>query len=195
MGGETAADIERETAWLVGIVERELALHPEAPLPVAAGADRATIAAVESGLGRPAAVFDPHPLAASFAASEAGRAFMAGGPLIPDQIVYTGSWPLALDLGDADPGRVAAVTRAAAAAFEAEHGVPPIVTVVPGFGLVATGESERQADTARLVCLDMLAVGATALRLGGVRHMARAERTFIEQWEAEAYRKQVAANG
>lgn len=39
----------------------------------------------------------------------------------------------------------------------------------------------------------MLATGCGAVRLGGVRHMRDAERTFIEQWEAEAYRRQVAA--
>ena len=73
--------------------------------------------------------------------------------------------------------------------------VPTIVAVVPQVGLFATGDTERQAETARDVYLDMLLTGEHATRLGGVRHMAPAERTFIEQWEAEAYRKQVAAAG
>ena len=81
------------------------------------------------------------------------------------------------------------------AEFEAEHGVPPIVTVVPGLGLFATGATARQADTARDIYLDMLRTGEAAFRLGAVRHLSDAERTFIENWEAEAYRKQVAAAG
>jgi len=195
VGGETAADIEAETAWLVGIIEAKLAQHPAEPLAGGRTADGAVLTAIKLGLGRPALVFDADPLAASFAATPAGRAFMAGGPLIPDQIVYTGSWPLVLDVADADPAQLVDIVRDAATAFEADHGVPPIVAVVPGLGLVATGDTERQADTARLVYLDMLRTGLGAVRLGGVRHMSPAERTFIEHWEAEAYRKQVAASG
>jgi rhamnose utilization protein RhaD (predicted bifunctional aldolase and dehydrogenase) len=194
VGGETAADIAAATAWLVGVIEAELAHHPSDPIPGARPTDEAIIAAIESGLGRPASVFDPDLLAASFAGTPAGRAYMAGGPLIPDQIVYTGSWPLVLDVAGEDPRHLQGIAHDAAAAFEAQHGVQPIVTVIPGLGLIATGDSERQADTARHVCLDMLAVGAHALRLGGVRHLSDVERTFIEQWEAEAYRKQVAAS-
>ena len=195
VGGDTAADIAAATAWLVGAIEAELAHHPAGPLPDAGPTDEAIVAAIERGLGGPVAVFDKHPLAASFAGTPAGRAYMAGGPLIPDQIVYTGSWPLVLDVTDVDPEQIRDLARDASAAFESRHGVAPIVTVIPGLGLIATGDSEGEADTARHVCLDMLAVGARALRLGGVRHLSDAERTFIEQWEAEAYRKQVAAGG
>ena len=193
VGGDTAADIDAATAWLVGVIEEELARHPADPLAPADPADVAIVAAIGLGLGRPAAVSDSHPLAASFAATPAGRAFMAGGPLIPDQIVYTGSWPLVLDIGGEDPGHVRRLARDAAATFEARHGVAPIVAVVPGLGLVATGDSERQADTARHLYLDMLRTAAGALRIGGIRHLSDAERRFIEHWEAEAYRKQVAA--
>jgi len=195
VGGDTAADVEVETAWLVDVIEPELARHPADPLREVSPADRGTVTAIELGLGRPAAVFDADHLAASFAGTPAGRAFMAGGPLIPDQIVYTGSWPLVLDVVGEDPAQVSDIARDAAAAFAARHGVAPIVAVVPGLGLVATGDSESQADTARLLYLDMLRTGESALRLGGVRHMSDPERTFIEQWEAEAYRKQVAATG
>jgi len=164
-------------------------------LPAAGPADAAIVAAVEAGLGCPASVFDPDPFAASFAATPGGRAYLAGGPLIPDQIVYTGSWPLILDIGEGSPEQVREQARAAAEAATAQHGVAPTIAVLPGLGLVATGDSPRQADTARHVCLDMLRVAALALRLGGIRHMSEPERTFIEQWEAEAYRKQVAATG
>ena len=195
VGGETVADLERETAWLVGAVEAELALHPALTLPDPTPADEAVVAAVEAGLGCPAAVFDADPFAASFAGTPGGRAYLAGGPLIPDQIVYTGSWPLVLEIGEGGPEHVREQTRAAAEAATAQHGVAPTIAVLPGVGLIATGDSPRQADTARLVCLDMLRVAALALRLGGIRHMSAPERTFIEQWEAEAYRKQVAATG
>jgi rhamnose utilization protein RhaD (predicted bifunctional aldolase and dehydrogenase) len=107
--------------------------------------------------------------------------------------VYAGSFPLILDLASADD--IGTVTASAVAAFAAAHGTAPIVAVVPDTGLFASGDSAAQAATARDVYLDMLRTGATALRLGGVRHLDARERTFIEHWEAEAYRKQVAATG
>lgn len=198
VGGETRSAIEAETERLGAAIESELALHPWRPADPAAEPDPAIVAAVTSGLGRRAVVFDPHPLAVSFAATPAGRAFMAGGPLIPDHIVYAGSWPMVLDLDDIErlePTLVASRVEASLDAFAAARGATPSVTVVPGLGLFATGDRASQAETARDVYLDMLAVGELATRLGGIRHLADAEREFIETWEAEAYRKQVAAGG
>ncbi len=199
VGGETAEEIGGETAWLVSAIESELrasaaAEGSGAPAPAAPSPDPAVVSAIAAGLGRRAVVFDPHPLAAAFAGTPDGRAFM-DGPLIPDQIVYTGSWPLVLDTERVPPERLTELTAARAAEFEAAHGVPPIVTVVPGLGLFATAATARQAETARDVYLDMLRTGETAFRLGGVRHLSDEERLFIENWEAEAYRKQVAAAG
>jgi rhamnose utilization protein RhaD (predicted bifunctional aldolase and dehydrogenase) len=193
VGGDSAAAIEAETAWLVGTIEAELGRRHAVALPPAATPDSRVVDAVAAGLDRPAFVFDPHPLAASFAGTTAGRVFMEGGPLIPDQIVYTGSWPMVLDVEDATADGLADLTRRAAEAFEARRGVAPIVTVVPGVGLFATGDRLAQAETARDIYLDMLRVAEGANHLGGVRHMNDAERRFIEDWEAEAYRRQIHA--
>ena len=193
VGGETAADIESETSWLVGVIEAELASRPELVLPAGLDGDQAMVEAITSGLGRPSVAFEPDPLVLALAADPVGRAFLEGGPLIPDQIVYAGSFPLVPELGDVPLDGVRAATAAAVATFTAEHGTGPIVAVVPGVGLFATGDSAGQAATARDVYLDMVRTGATALRLGGVRCLDDRERRFIETWEAEAYRKQVAA--
>lgn len=191
VGGETAADIEAETARLVGVIEVELARRPALETGAPAPTDPAVVAGITTGLACPAVVFSPDPLVLALADDPAGRAFLEGGPLIPDQIVYAGSFPLLIDdVADKD---AAAATAAAAAAFTAQRGVQPIVAVARGIGLFATGDTDGQAATARDVYLDMVRTGATALRLGGVRHLDPRERTFIEHWEAEAYRKQVAA--
>ncbi len=202
VGGETAAEIESETSWLVGVIEVELELR--SALPEAEHARSALVSpalvpapalveAVTAGLGSPAVAFEPDPLVLTMAADPAGRAFLEGGPLIPDQIVYAGSFPLVPELGEVPPDGARAATAAAVAAFTAQHATAPIVAVVPGVGLFATGDSAGQAATARDVYLDMVRTGATALRLGGVRCLDDRERRFIETWEAEAYRKQVAA--
>jgi rhamnose utilization protein RhaD (predicted bifunctional aldolase and dehydrogenase) len=196
VGGETAGDIETETAWLTGVIEQELASRPAWELGAPAPADSAFVAGITAGLARPAVAFAADPLVLALAEDAAGRAFLEGGPLIPDQIVYAGSAPLMLDdvTGpDIAAATAATATAAAVAGFTSLHGVAPIITIVPGVGLFATGDSDGQTATARDVYLDMVRTGATALRLGGVRHLDARERTFIEHWEAEAYRKQVAA--
>jgi rhamnose utilization protein RhaD (predicted bifunctional aldolase and dehydrogenase)/NAD(P)-dependent dehydrogenase (short-subunit alcohol dehydrogenase family) len=152
-----------------------------------------TLRALLSPAARRIVVFDDTPSAAAFTATPAGRAFVAGGPLTPDQIVYAGSWPLLLDLDGVAPADAAAVASEALRAHAAAGLGSPIIVAVPGIGLFAVGDSWAQADTARHIYLDALRVGEAAGRLGAVRHLAEAERQFIEAWEAEAYRKQVAA--
>ena len=137
--------------------------------------------------------FDASPLAAQFAGTADGRAFVLGGPMTPDQIVYAGSWPLLLDI-EAGANMDEVVTRLQTRLAEhlEQHGAP-IIVVVPGLALFAAGDGWAQADTARHIYLDALRVGQGALLLGGVRPLAAAERAFIETWEAESYRQQVAA--
>ena len=202
--GDTAREIEDATAWLVERIEAAIAATPEPALPGAleAGAARALVdtlaptlrAHLSTDARRRILAFDDDPVAASFTATDVGRAFVLGGPLIPDQIVYAGSNPLLLDLpAEADPAALPALVHERLDAHLAATGAAPIIVVVPGLGLFAVGDTWAQADTARHIYLDALRVGAGASRLGVVRHLAAAERGFIEAWEAEAYRKQIAA--
>ncbi len=203
IAADTAAEIHEASRWLVGAIEG--ALGPEVaqvdrPVPEdGPGHDglvdalAPTLRALLSPSGRRIVVFDASPLAAAFTRTPEGRSFVLGGPLTPDQIVYAGSWPLLLDLPDPAPTDVTAHARERLEAHVARTGTAPIIVVVPGLGLFAVGDTWAGADTARHVYLDALRVGATALRLGGVRHLADEERRFIEQWESEAYRRQVAA--
>jgi rhamnose utilization protein RhaD (predicted bifunctional aldolase and dehydrogenase)/NAD(P)-dependent dehydrogenase (short-subunit alcohol dehydrogenase family) len=202
VSADTAAEIDAACRRLVDAVEGALAAAggpgPEAPAvdPARAAAIVDSLAPALRALLSPAArrivVFDDSPSAA-FASTPAGRAFVEGGPLTPDQIVYAGSWPLLLDLDGVDPSDAGTVAAANLAAHTAESGAAPVIVVVPGIGLFAAGDSWAEADTARHIYLDALRVGEAANRLGGVRHLAAAERAFIEDWEAEAYRKGVAA--
>ena len=140
----------------------------------------------------PTVVHDDSALALDAAGSELGWQFARGGPLTPDQIVYAGSWPLIVDA----PATAAAATTAVGAAFaeRAAAGLEaPIVVLVAGLGLFAMGATEAQASTARELYLDAVRIAVGAHRLGGIRPLAPAERLFIERWEAEAYRRQVAS--
>ena len=77
----------------------------------------------------------------------------------------------------------------AVSAHVARTGEAPVIVVVEGLGVLATGAGHRQADTARQLYLDAVRVGRGALALGGDRAIAEPEREFIEHWEAEAYRR------
>ncbi len=127
---------------------------------------------------------DGEGLASAYPATEQGGAYLSAGPLIPDQIVYSGSLPVVLRPGEP--------VAASVARFEADHGLAPVIAVAPGLGVIAAGDSEKSATTALEVFTDALTVVEAANRLGTVRALDERERSFIETWEAEAYRKQVA---
>ena len=134
---------------------------------------------------------DAGDLVRSVTTTPAGDAVLTGGPLIPDQIVYAGSFPAVVDLGvDDDP---AAAVTAAVEAYRAAHGKNPVIVVVPGLVAFGAGASLAAAQTALATFTDALRVARDADRIGSVRVMDAAERGFIENWEAEAYRKAIAA--
>jgi NAD(P)-dependent dehydrogenase (short-subunit alcohol dehydrogenase family)/rhamnose utilization protein RhaD (predicted bifunctional aldolase and dehydrogenase) len=155
-----------------------------------------TLRALLSTPGGPLKIvtYDPAPAAADYLESEEGSNAVLGGPMTPDQIVYSGSFPLLFDppaevaLDDV-PGQLTAALEANVEA----HGVAPIVTVVPGLGLFAAGDTWKEVDTARHVYLDCLRVYEGADALGRVRVLSDDERGFIEHWEVEAYRRNAAA--
>jgi rhamnulokinase len=146
-------------------------------------------------LGRERSIaFDGLGVGGRLAAVDEGRSLVKGGPLTPDQIVYAGSWPLWLELHPAareDGSALEAEIVAALAAHEAATGEQPIVVVVRDVGVFASGAGPHQAETALQLYLDATRIGFGALALGGVRTLQPREREFIEDWEAEAYRRGV----
>ncbi len=211
VGGDSAAEIEERSGWLLDTVRAAMDRARASGAPSAAdlppaGMDPARARTLVDVIGPSlrgllatgealrVVTFDDAPLVASFVARPAGRDFVHGGPLTPDQIVYAGSWPLLLDVADEiEPDDVPDLLRERLAEHAATHGTAPVVVVVPRLGLFAAGDTFDEADIARHVYLDALRIGEGALALGGVRALSVGERTFIEAWEAEAYRREVAA--
>jgi len=103
------------------------------------------------------------------------------GPISPDHIVYAKSFPFRGEL-----------TAENAAEFRARHGYAPRVAVMDRavFGL---GTNQKNADLALLLAQDGALVGRLAQAFGGLELMSDAARGFIENWEVESYRQQVAA--
>jgi NAD(P)-dependent dehydrogenase (short-subunit alcohol dehydrogenase family)/rhamnose utilization protein RhaD (predicted bifunctional aldolase and dehydrogenase) len=155
-----------------------------------------TLRALLSAEGGPLKLvtYDPAPAAAEYLESQDGHDAVLGGPMTPDQIVYSGSFPLLFDPpADVAIDDVPGLLKDALAVNVEAHDTRPIVTVVPGLGIFAAGDTWKEIDTARHVYLDCLRVYESADRIGRVRALTDEERGFIEHWEVEAYRKNAAA--
>ena len=208
-GSGTQEIIERSAVVVAAIRELIKGSDP-LPTPDVAAADAAVVQVVATAIanemgtaGAPVVVAtDTSAAALRLGATAAGRAFVGGGPLTPDQIVYAGSWPLLVEAGPAGSGGFNGGAHAFAETLHLrlkEHVATsherPAIVVVEGVGLFAVAGSTDLAATVRDVYLDAMRVGEGATRLGGIRPLAPEERRFIQDWEAEAYRLGVAAAG
>ena len=199
VSGSNAAEIAERTEHVTRVIESRLGAAPAtAAAPCCPEDADAVINAVAPRLrgllgteaGPAVVTVDTSDLARSLTATSP---IVADGPMIPDHIVYSGSFPVVVEV--ADPAQAADAVTSAVAAFRGAHGRPPVVAVVPGVAVLAAGTDLAKADNALQVFLDHARVAADADRLGGVRVMDDAERGFIETWEAEAYRQAQAAAG
>ncbi|HVT90571.1 MAG TPA: SDR family NAD(P)-dependent oxidoreductase [Tepidisphaeraceae bacterium] len=137
--------------------------------------------------------FEDSDIAVSFVNSADARSATANGPLNPDQLVYCNSYPAWFELkADEKPDATVARLRGVLDAHKTRTGFPAKVVLVPGLGLFAIGDDYNGADTTRNLYLDSIKVMAGAKKLGGINHLSDHARKFIESWEVEAYRKQIA---
>ena len=102
------------------------------------------------------------------------------GPLTPDHIVYAKSYAL-----------TGSVDRAAYNAFRLKHGYAPTV-IKTANGIFGVGANLKDAGLALTFARDGALVQQLAAAFGGASYLSDASRKFIEQWEVEAYRKQIA---
>lgn len=205
IAGDSAAEVTERTARVTEAIRRaiEAVAAPAVPEadPVRTRAIINAVAPVLRGLlGTPEALAvvtsDSSDLVRQVTGSPAGDALATGGPLIPDQIVYAGSFPMVLDPADLeDLTEAPRVIRSALAAYMATYGRKPIITVVNYSAAFGAGADLAAAHTALATFTDALRVARDANRIGTVRTMTQAERGFIENWEAESYRKSIAARG
>ena len=208
VSGDTTAEIVETSTSLVATIREHLAGLPpiswghvertrsDDVRPVLRAVGPALRALLATGDRLKVVTLDDSALAVSIAGSEIGRELAMCGPLTPDQIVYAGSFPLLLEAPHgATPDQIVDGLASAIAARTATESGAPAVIVAPGLGLFLVGDSDAQADMVRQVFLDAATVTVDAHRMGGVRPLADKERQFIELWEAEAYRKGVAAGG
>lgn len=139
------------------------------------------------------ATFDDSPMVAAFVGTEACKTLPFDGPLNPDQIVYCNSYPLYFTPAEGDAGdALLEKLRAAVEGHKKTYGYLPRVVLVRGVGLFGVGDDYKSAATSRDLYKDAIEILTGAARLGGPTFMSEGHRKFIEEWEVEAYRKQVA---
>ena len=107
----------------------------------------------------------------------------------PDGIVYCKSEYVYLE--DADPAKA----EKALERYIARRGHTPKVVVVKGIGLLAVGDSAKNAQIITDVFCDSLKVAWYAASFGGEHPMTRRQVGFIDNWEVENYRRKVSASG
>ena len=147
-----------------------------------------------SGTDLPVVCFDDSDTVMQLAGGADGASATAAGPLGPDQIVYAGSFPMWFKPKPDEPAsKLVERLGRAVRDHEARTKVPPTVVLLEGAGLLASGRNVTEAQTARAMYLNVIEVLAGATRLGGVKGMNETQRRFIAGWEAENYRKKVAA--
>ena len=119
-----------------------------------------------------------------------GKPTLCEGPLTPDQIVYAGSLPCVVE-----PQYAPLVEQVSEAleTYRSVNGHDPTIVVLPSKVVFAIGLDHWAARNALDTFLDALRVARDANRLGKVRTLKQSDRDYIETWEAESYRRMVAA--
>lgn len=110
---------------------------------------------------------------------------VAEGPLTPDHVVYAKSYALT----------ARSVTPAAIAKFVAKHGYKPPVVSIPGGAVFCAGGTLKDAITIAKLARDGALVRQLSAAFGGTHYISTKGREFIENWEVESYRKQIATGG
>jgi len=110
-------------------------------------------------------------------------------PFNPDEIVYCKSEFVYLE------DCCTATAEKTLEKYIARRGHTPKVILVKGIGLLAAGDSAKNAQTVTDVFFDAVKVAWYATAFGGGHPMTRRQVAFIDNWEVENYRRKVNASG
>lgn len=113
-------------------------------------------------------------------------------PFTPDIIVYCKSSYIFIE-AESDE-EILKQAEEEIEAFVSEKGYTPKVLLIKGIGLIAVGDSSRNAQIITDVFTDAMKVAFYAQSFGGEHPMERAWIDFIDNWEVENYRRKVATS-
>ncbi|MCQ2178373.1 MAG: SDR family NAD(P)-dependent oxidoreductase [Bacteroidales bacterium] len=110
-------------------------------------------------------------------------------PFTPDGIVYCKSEYILLECGD----NLVKDAEKKIEAYVRRHGFTPKVILIKGIGLVAAGSDAAEAANVTAVFRDALSIAWYSQAFGGPHPMNRRQIAFIDNWEAENYRRKVSS--
>ncbi len=114
------------------------------------------------------------------------KKILSAPPLTPDELVYANGPAVWIDNLDTERH----TQRLAAHIIKAQK--PPMTFLVRNLGLFVAAE-KRLASTIRDIVVTSLFVRTNATRFGGIAALNKRQRHFINEWEAEAFRRKLAA--
>lgn len=107
----------------------------------------------------------------------------ADGPLTPDHIVYSKSFSL----------KTNNLSKNEIESFKNKNSYKPLVVEIPEKAVFCAGATLKDAITCLELAKDAAFVQYFATFCGGVNYLNDDQRSFIENWEVESYRKKVAS--
>lgn len=113
-------------------------------------------------------------------------------PFTPDIIVYCKSSYIFIE-AESDE-EILKQAEEEIEAFVSGKGYTPKVLLIKGIGLIAVGNSSRNAQIITDVFTDAMKIAFYAQSFGGEHPMERAWIDFIDNWEVENYRRKVASS-
>lgn len=113
-------------------------------------------------------------------------------PFTPDIIVYCKSSYIFIE-AESDE-EILKQAEEKIEAFVIGKGYTPKVLLIKGIGLIAVGDSSRNAQIITDVFTDAMKIAFYAQSFGGEHPMERAWIDFIDNWEVENYRRKVASS-
>ncbi|MFA7226895.1 MAG: SDR family NAD(P)-dependent oxidoreductase, partial [Dysgonamonadaceae bacterium] len=110
-------------------------------------------------------------------------------PFTPDEIVYCKSNYLFINKDN--PDEVLTEAEKVIPTFVEKFGYQPKVLLIKGIGLVAVGDHAKQCEIILDVFEDVMKIAYLAQSFGGAHPMTAEQIDFIDNWEAENYRRKV----
>jgi|WetSurSiteA1Bulk_404760.scaffolds.fasta_scaffold01169_2 NAD(P)-dependent dehydrogenase (short-subunit alcohol dehydrogenase family)/rhamnose utilization protein RhaD (predicted bifunctional aldolase and dehydrogenase) len=114
-------------------------------------------------------------------------------PFTPDQIVYCKA--RAIYLEQHEPLAILEECRQKMETYEARYGYRPKMAGLKDYGIIAFDESVQSVNTMLDVFEDWMQISYMTENFGGPHFMADRDIEFIDNWEVENYRRQVARSG
>lgn len=209
VGGDTTAEIEGIYSEVLGKLEAKVAALPEGDTAVSETVTDVVPAIRQilsrSGRGFKTLKVTKNALVDFFidgcSATSTGSATDCSGksgfdkiakPFTPDIIVYCKSSYIFIE-AESDE-EILKQAEEKIEAFVSGKGYTPKVLLIKGIGLIAVGDSSRNAQIITDVFTDAMKIAFYAQSFGGEHPMEQAWIDFIDNWEVENYRRKVASS-